>query len=276
MKISISQSLIKDWWDYKEGMYCGPLFEAVHIFKSAQTKETEPMKIGKRFEYECTGAVNRDGSTPELIMTKSGKPIAKMKYALDQVNAFAEALKRYKITESRINQKLKYDCGEYHISAYPDLLCKMDGVLSIIDIKSTSMLGSKTAKYEEYGFDIETLPSKKKLTIQPIHYKYTSIEILHIENIPFYWWIYSTTGSGDALFIEAVVSNETLAAHINVMDEIYSEIMDEISIGLKPFPSVKRCTGSTMDKDGKRINCPLFDSCKSKIIVPEIIKVVIG
>lgn len=265
MKISISQSLIKDWWDYKEGKCCGPFFEAVHIFKTAQIRETEPMKIGKRFEYECTGAVNRDGSTPELVMTKYGKPVAKMKYTLEQVNAFAEALKKYKITESRINQKLKYDCGEYHISAYPDLICKMDGTLCLIDIKTTSMLGSKSAKYEDYGFDVETLASKKKLTIQPIHYKYVAIETLHVENIPFYWWIYSTTGSGDALFIEAILSKETLAAHINVMDEIYAEITDEMSIGLKPFPSVSKCN-----------DCPLFDSCKSKITVPEIEKVVIG
>lgn len=33
------------------------------------------------------------------------------------------------------------------------------------------------------------------------------------------WWIYSTTVSGDALFIEAVLSQETLVNHINAMDE---------------------------------------------------------
>jgi len=265
MKISISQSLIKDWWSYKEEKYCGLMFEAVNIFKTAEIKETEPMLIGKRFEYECTGALNRDGSKPRLVLTKYGKPVTKMNYTLKQVDSFAKAIERYKVTDMLINQKLKYDAGNYHISVYPDIVCNMDGVPSIIDIKTTSMLGSKSAKYEDYGFDVETLPSKKKLTIQCIHTKYTAIETLHIENIPFYWWIYSTTGSGDALFIEGVVSQETLANHINVMDEIYSEITDEMSIGLKPFPSVKLC------KD-----CPLFESCKIKITVPEIEKVVIG
>lgn len=265
MKISISQSLIKDWWDYKEEKYCGLMFEAVHIFKTAQIKETEPMKIGKRFEYECIGSLNRDGSKPGLVLTKYGKPVAKMKYILEQVIPFTNALKKYKVTDIKINQKLKYDAGEYFISAYPDMICKFGGMPVIIDIKTTSMLGSKSVKYEDYGFDIETLASKKKLTIQPIHYKYAAIETLHVENIPFYWWIYSTTGSGDALFIEAVVSQELLAGHINVMDEIYSEITDELSIGLKPYPSVKMCR-----------DCPLFDSCKSKTTVPEIEKVVIG
>jgi hypothetical protein len=265
MKISISQSLIKDWWGYKEEKFCGLMFEAVHIFKTNEIKQTEPMKIGSRFEYECIGSLNMDGLIPELALTQSGKPVAKMKYALAQVNAFAEALKRYNVTEVKINQELKYDCGEYYILAHPDMKCKKDGELCFIDIKTTSMLGSKSAKYEDYGFDVETLPSKKKLTIQAIHYKYAAIETLHVENIPFYWWIYSTTGSGDALFIEAVLSKETLAAHINVMDEIYSEITDEMSIGLKPFPSVKLCR-----------DCPLFDSCKSRTIVPEINKVVIG
>lgn len=265
MKISISQSLIKDWWDYKEEKYCGLMFEAVHIFKTAQIKETEPMKIGKRFEYECTSALNRDGSKPELVLTKYGKPVAKMTYTLKQVDAFAKAIEKYKVTDIKINQKLKYDTGDYFVSAYPDMICKMDGVLSIIDVKTTSMLGSKSIKYEEYGFDVETLPGKKKLTIQAIHYKYAAIDTLHVENIPFYWWIYSTTGSGDALFIEAVISQELLAGHINVMDDIYSELTDDLSIGLRPFPSLKRC------KD-----CPLFDSCKDRTTVPEIVKVVIG
>lgn len=265
MKISISQSLIKDWWDYKEEKFCGLLFEAIHIFKTAQIKETEPMLIGKRFEYECIGSLNRDESKPGLVLTKYRKPVTKMKYILEQVIPFTNALKKYKVTDIKINQKLKYDDGKYFISAYPDMICKMDGVLSLIDIKTTSMLGSKSIKYEDYGFDVETLPGKKKLTIQAIHYKYASIETLHVENIPFYWWIYSTTGSGDALFIEAVISQKLLAGHINIMDEVYSELTDDLSIGLRSYPSVKLCR-----------NCPLFDSCKDKTVVPEIEKVVIG
>jgi len=259
-RLRISQSLIKDWWDYKEQKLCGPLWEALwvsRIITYDDISDSEVMKCGSRFEYELTGALDYYGKVPEIPCTKAGKPIAKMQYLLDLIPIFIEVVAKYNIEEIKINEIWEYNAGEYDCTVRPDMWCLVDKVPAVIDIKTTGLLSSRSSKFEDYGWDLESLPYKHKLVIQPIHTKFMATEVKHIQDVPFYWLIFSNTGSGEVEFIEARVEQDRLLNHVNMLDTLYGEIMDEIDLGIAKYPSVSSCK-----------ECPLKGNCTSRALAP--------
>ena len=256
-KLKISQSLIKDWWDYRAGFECGAIFEFRHL-KGKRTKPSEVMMLGSRFEYECTKALNLDGEEPPKVVTNRGYPVQKAMNLLEQVPVFKLALKYYKVTDMEINKTLSYDNDECIVEVHPDIICKMNGTPAIIDIKASGLLDSKF-KNNDFSWDLEGLPFRHKLVVQPIHTKVVCQEAMYTENIPFYWWIFSYTGDSEARFIKAQVSINRIVAHLDTIEEVYNEITAEVPLGLTPRPSVGKCYG-----------CDFKDICKHEMIIPEI------
>jgi len=74
--LSISKSLITNFWDYEKGDYCGIVLRDIDILKIQESVPSDRMLVGQYFEYLATGQKNRDGSTPGPVLTKSGKPDA--------------------------------------------------------------------------------------------------------------------------------------------------------------------------------------------------------
>ena len=260
-KIRVSQSLIKDWWEYKDEKQCGLVFRAVWIDRTLETPASDVMLMGNYFEYLCTGATMRDGKVPEPVLTKAGKPVAKQQYLMDQVQLWKTAVKHYGIQEIRVNEKLEVDCGDYILVVRPDIICKFPGYgETILDIKSTGLLNSMS--YNEYSWNKEYLASKHKLTVQAKMTKLVCQGAMGHDDIPFLWFIFSNTGDEDAAFYEAVVDSSQIAKLVEVIEEAVSLIEIEIELGFTPHPDYSRC------KD-----CPLNEGCTAKDIVPDIIRI---
>jgi len=100
--LSVSQSLIKNYWSYKKGNYCGIAFHKMDILKQAERLPTERMQLGHYFEYLCTGATLRDGSTPETPATKTGKPTAGAARMQEHAEKFKALVEKENITIKRL------------------------------------------------------------------------------------------------------------------------------------------------------------------------------
>lgn len=261
MKLRISQSLIRDWWNYKEGNLCGEVFRRVWITKDLSIDAGELAQMGQYFEFLCTGAVLRDGTEPLPVLTQAKKPIAKQQYLIDQVPLWKKAVEHYGITDIEINKAIEVDAGEYIIVVRPDVICNMpDRGKSIIDIKSTGLLNDKG--YNDYSWNKEYIGKKPKLTIQAKITKLACQDAFHIENIPFLWFVFSSTGDGDALFGEAYINKYQITKTVDLLEETVSMIEIEQILGFTFHPEYKRC------KD-----CPLNISCSEKDDVPIIEKI---
>jgi hypothetical protein len=248
--------MIKNWWEYKEGNMCGEVFRRIWITKDLQLPSSDVALMGQYFEYLCTGALLRDGTQPQPVLTKSGSPVAKQQYLIDQVTLWKKAVVHYGIANIETGRVIEVDAGEYIIVVRPDVVCEMPRIgKCIIDIKTTGLLNDKG--YNDYSWNREYIGRKPKLTIQAKLTKLACQDAMKIENIPFYWFVFSNTGDGDALFCEAIIDKNQVAKTVDLLEETVSLIEIEKELGFTFHPEYKRC------KD-----CPLNNSCTQKNEVP--------
>lgn len=261
--MSVSQSFIKNFWNYRKGNACGIAFQLIDLHKKYERPASKRMSLGHYFEFLCTGQALRDGSEPERPVTSTKKPTADA----IRVEAQAERFKQM-IVEKGIEIKETGTVWEHEVpekgfkyKGVLDVLCEVDGELSILDIKSSGLIGNK---WEDFGWDKATFNQKDKLTLQVVFYKYLAWKVIGIRDIPFYFAIHSTTNDMDSLFWRVdLIDFDVSMSHL---EDMVLECVDEIefldSFGFTPHPEVKRC-----------LSCPIQEKCEHKITVPETVVV---
>lgn len=258
--LSVSQSLIKNYWAYKEQKYCGILFHHADVLKEVERVPTERMMLGHWFEYLCTGAVLRDGSVPEEPLTKTGKPKAeaiRMKIQADRFKALVEK-ENIGVDKTGVIVEVPFDKDGFKLKGIFDILGNVDGHPAIIDIKSSGLIGNE---WEAYGWHASTFNMRKQLTIQVVFYKYLAWKSLGVEDMPFYFIIHSTTNEVDSLFWRVDLNDfEVTMNHFeDMVYELVGEIKMNSEFGFTPYPSVKRCG-----------ECPLKDNCDYLTATPKL------
>jgi len=257
--LSVSQSLIKNYWSYKEGKYCGILFHRSNILKEVEMKPTERMSLGHYFEYLCTGARLRDGNIPEEPLTKTKKPKAEGIRMQQQAERFKVLVEKENIGIDATGKVVEvfYPEHGFKMKGIYDILGTVDHIPSIIDIKSSGLIGNE---WEAYGWHADTFNMRKHLTVQVVFYKYLAWKEFGVEDMPFYFIIHSTTNNIDSLYWEVKLKDFEVA--MNHFEDMVFEIVGEIKLnmeyGFTPHPSVKEC--------GK---CPLKDDCDHVTKTPE-------
>ena len=253
-KIKLSQSLIKSLYAYKMGEKCGKLIEA-HYVDGVQFPSTDAMELGNYFEYICTGSLARDGHTPEPTTTKKGELTAKYKLMQEQKANFDNIMSNYGFKILSIDHHFK--SKEY--SGIADIIAEKDGQKVIIDVKTSGLLEDK---WSDFGWHNDFVMNNDNLMIQARHYKMLAYEEWGIENIPFYFMVFSTTNAVDCKVFEVDCPTESLDMHQR-NSEGAKRILDKLLIdGFESIPSVKECA-----------KCPLKDTCKDFTNVPPIVKI---
>jgi hypothetical protein len=142
-------------------------------------------------------------------------------------------------------------------SGISDIRARWNGEECIIDLKYTSLFDDK---FNDYGWHTESLPYKSKLLLQPIHYKYLARKIYNIEDIPFYFFIFSAKDSEKVKIIKTNIQEE----HINLHEQITVEKMKKYIIyhfdnpsSLEARPSYLRCK-----------ECGFYENCNKRAEVP--------
>jgi len=255
--ISISASLIKKWWEYRDNKYCGIAFRDIDVTRKVPSVASERMKLGQWFEYKCTGAVNRDGSIPEMPMTSTGKPTAEAKRMETQAENFKLLAKTEGLEVIDTGRVLQIDYPDYRVKGILDIFGQMYGEPCIVDIKSSGLIGNQ---WEEFGWDEITFNSRHKLTIQVVFYKFLALHVLGIRDIPFYFLIHSSTNDIDYEFWEVKLYDFEYAMQETgkLIEQVLMSVKDDMANGFIPKPSMKRCK-----------KCDLLQNCIYSRITPE-------
>jgi hypothetical protein len=248
--MKVSQSLIKAYTDYLNGKLCGLLFKAKYIDKSVEFVASDAMKEGIYFEYLATGSLPKSGQTPVPEFNTKGQlttPYIRIKEA---VELFKKVIKHYNIKILKVG----YELADEEKSGVIDIWAEWDGVKCIIDLKYSGLLDDK---WNELGWDLESLPMKDSLMIQGVQYKLLVKDILGIDDVPFYYFVFNSKDPSDMKIIRQNVDPDKFFFHRTAISKVQEEIEKAMYSGFKAIPDYRVC------KD-----CPLFSTCTERAEMP--------
>ena len=260
----ISQSLVKSLFKYKTNDECGLVLQHQYI-KGKSLPSSDAQELGNYFEYICTGALPRDKHIPEEKVLKSGKPAIAYERMNKQKENFELMMQHYGFEIEKVGHSFtnpKYS-GVADIIAIDTKIKSKDKYKRrvIIDLKTTGFINNK---WEDWGWHNDSIEEKWNLNIQAIQYKILAKFEWGIEDIPFYFFVFSNTNAEECKIFEIIVDDATRYQHIQNLEKAKVYLDEQLKIGLKPKPELIRCS-----------KCGLRDTCLYKANVPHIQKVYI-
>lgn len=252
----ISQSFIKAYVDYLNQKECGLYFKANYIDKDpqAQREPSDAMRAGMYFEYLCTGALPKDGKIPEPDVSYKGTAREKLSAPYERVVESAQIFKRiithYDIKIKEVGLSLQTD----ELSGVIDIYAEWGGQDVFIDLKYTGLIDDK---WNELGWETESLHMKDSLMIQGVHYKLLAEKCLKITNIPFYYFVFSASNPSNVKIIKQEVDESKMQSHIVAINNVFSKLKNDLNNGFVPYPSLLKCS-----------TCPIAHKCLHKVDVP--------
>jgi hypothetical protein len=260
----ISQSLIKSLYKYKMDDECGLKIEKSY-FENVNFPSSDAQELGNYFEYMATNQLPRDNHIPEAKLLKSGKPTLPYARMDKQVENFKYLMKRLNFTIEQTG--FSFTNPKY--SGITDIIAHDNNIKSkvknkkriIIDLKTSGLLNDK---WSEYGWHDESIEEKDGLLLQAIHYKMLANYEWGIEDIPFYFMVFSTKNDWEYKVFKVNVDVSTYQLHYSNLINIKEYLDKQIKVGWKAKPSLSRCN-----------SCPLNFSCVSSVDIPTIQEVYI-
>lgn len=255
--INISQSFLKEWTEYKLSHTCGLQLKAKYI-DGIKFPSSDAMELGNFFEYIAIGSLPRDGHTPEAKIVYKGT--AKESFSADYQRAtqsaelFKNIIEHYKI---EIIDTAKV-CTQDGMTGIMDIVAKWNNRICIIDTKYSGLIDDK---WSDYGWNLDMLPEKHNLLIQPLHYKILLSKELECEpdDIDFYFFVFSSKEVMNVKLIKVNIDILTIANHLSLVEFIKNELKKPIHKLFIAKPELKRC-----------YECAIKDNCKFKIEIPYI------
>ncbi len=249
---------MKSYVDYLNGNVCGIFFKARYIDKDpeAETPPSDAMKLGIYFEYLCTGALPKSGEIPEPEMAYKGKANERKAVAYERAEESAKIFKHIiEHYDIKILSKgeIIYD-EELGINGVVDIHAEWNGEKVFIDLKYSGLINDK---WNEMGWDLDSLHMKDSLMIQGVHYKLLAEKKLGIPDIPFYYFVFSSTEPNDVKIIKQEVEESKRQSHIVAIYNIKDSIRKNMNSGFVPHPSLIRCK-----------SCPIAHKCNYKVDYP--------
>ena len=252
----ISQSFIKSYVDYLNEKECGIYFNANYIEKDpqAQREPSDAMRAGIYFEYLCTGALPKGGQIPEPDMVYKGtakeKLSAPFQRVLESSQIFKRIIEHYDIKIKEVGLSIQTD----ELSGVIDIYAEWGGKDVFIDLKYSGLIDDK---WSEMGWDTESLHMKDSLMIQGVHYKLLAEKCLNIKDIPFYYFVFSSSDPNNVKIIKQVVDDTKMQNHVVAINNVFSKLTNDLKNGFIPRPTLNRCA-----------NCPIAYKCLHKVDVP--------
>lgn len=248
---NITQSFIKDVFKYNDGKYCGLQLKAKY-YDEVDFPPSDVQLLGQWFEYKATGQLNRFGQAPIPIKLKNGNLSKKFKDILEHIDPFKRTIDKlgYEIIETGKRIKQKRLQGDIDLV----LRHKETKKIAFGDIKTTALINDK---WNEFGWEAESLQFKHNLLIQPIHYKLLGLFEYGYEP-DFFFFIFSSTNTIDRKTYKINLAENRLEEHLQHIEKVYEIKMQSEKFGWKAYPDVKACN-----------SCPLKSTCKSFIDIAE-------
>lgn len=249
--MKISQSMMKSYVDYLNGKECGLLFKGKYIDKNVESEPSQSMREGIYFEYLATGGLPRNGQVPEPDRTTKGELTAPFKRVEEASQLFKKIFDHYQIKINKVGYSL--DAGD--MTGIMDIWAEWDGVPCIIDLKYSGLIDDK---WNDIGWDTESLPMKDSLMIQGVHYKILVKDALGLD-VPFYYFIFNSKDPSDMKIIKQTTDPDKYTLHREQVKKMKKSIERELEKGFKATPDYRKC------KD-----CALFSTCTQRAEYPTI------
>jgi hypothetical protein len=259
--MNISQSFLKEFAKAKTGEVCGLQTKAKYI-DGVKFPSSEAMELGNFFEFCATGSLPRDGHIPEAKIVYKGtareavaEPYIRV---INSSKLFKTIINAYNIEIVEIGKTVTNN----GMTGIMDIVAKWNDRVCIIDTKYSGMIDDK---WSDFGWDINSLPEKHGLLIQPVQYKLLLSAELGCEpdDIDFYFFVFSSKDVMDVKLIKVHIEEATYASHLSTVEWVKNELQKPIDKVFKASPEFKRC-----------FECPINSNCKEKIEIPTISEIV--
>jgi len=252
----ISQSLLKNLYNFKQGTECGIKIKA-HYLYGMEYESSDAMDLGNWFEYKATGQLPRNGVEPLPETLKNGDLSVSYRRMMKQLENYHKILEMYQIKILETGYHFNHPIG----SGIADIIAEWNGQKCIIDIKTTGKIDDK---WSEYGwgdekFEYVDSPNTQNLTIQAVQYKLLAREEWGID-VPFYFFVFSTTDEDAVKIFKVEVDPERIEKHleqIKTVHNFFNNVFVNKTDEELAFPELKRCK-----------QCPLKPNCKHFVEVP--------
>jgi len=242
-KLTVSQSLLNKYLEYKEGNECGEFIKLAMIDRLVDMKKTDPMRMGERFEYEAVGNMDYNGNIPEAFMLKNGAPSAKQYTIASQVLNFKTWFNTNGYEVLAHGERIDIDFPNFVLSGMIDLVFKdTEGMIYLCDLKLTGNIGNTESPWGWYPEAITEHLNKRNqmmiyLLLGQLSEKYKTNK--------FVFYVASSKDQNEFVPYEVTVSDETLEKEKERIFALAEEISFEYEIGLTPRPSGSRCAKCT-------------------------------
>ena len=257
MTTKISQSLMKSLSDYLQGFECGLVFKAKYITKTLSMPPSDAMKLGIYFEYMATGSLPRSGEIPQADYVYKGKPNERMATDYERATASAEyfktLIKYWNINILHANFTMETET----MKGITDLVVEWDGKPAIIDLKYTGLIDDK---WNDMGWHPDFLSQKDNIMVQGVMYKMLAKEVLGIDDIDFYFWVFDTKNPLNVRIIKEIVDSPKFETHAEAVGKAKSYIDYHTKLDdWQAHPTLLRCA-----------SCPLKPNCVHAADTPKI------
>jgi hypothetical protein len=255
--INISQSFLKEFAEYKSGNTCGLQVKAKYI-DGVKFPSSDAMELGNAFEYLATGSIPRDGHIPEIekvyVGTKRESISAQYQKIIQSAELFKNIVKHYDIEIIDISRV----CTQDGMTGIMDIVANWNDRVCIIDTKYSGLIDDK---WSDFGWNLDMLPERHNLMLQPVQYKILLSKELGCdpEDIDFYFFVFSSKDVMDVKIIKVNVDELTIANHLSTVEYVKTELSRPIDKVFKARPNLKRC-----------FDCTIKNDCKFKVEVPHI------
>ena len=239
------------------GDTCGLQLKAKYI-DGIKFPSSDAMELGNFFEYMATGSLPRDGHTPEAKIVYKGTAkesfSADYQRAIESAELFKKTVKHYGIEIIDTGRVVTQD----GMTGIMDIVANWNDRLCIIDTKYSGLIDDK---WSDFGWNLDMLPEKHNLMLQPVQYKLLLSKELDcdIEDVDFYFFVFSSKEVNNVKLIKVNVDELTIANHLSTIEYVKTELKKPIEKLFKAKPELKRC-----------FECPIKDNCKFKVEVPHI------
>lgn len=250
MNVKISQSLMKAYNEYKSERLCGLLFKAKYIDRNLPFVTSPSMQEGIYFEYLATGSLPKSGEIPEPEYTLKKELKEPYKRIVQAVELFKKIIAHYDIKILEKGYTLQND----EKSGVLDILADWNGEKCIIDLKYSGLIDDK---WNELGWELNSLSEKDGLMMQGVHYKMLAKEVLGIDDIPFYYFIFNSKNPNDMKIVRQQVDEDRYFFHQMAINKTKEGIEKGLYDGFKAYPDYRKC-----------IECSLFENCNVKAEFP--------
>jgi hypothetical protein len=262
----LSPSLVKELYKYKLKEECGLRIESKYVTKSVAFPMSKTQELENYFKHKATIQLPSDGGDIG-ITNENGIGFNYAQYInLDsQVDNFKNLMARLNFTIEQTDFAFtnpKY-IGITDIIAHDNNI-KSKVVMKkriIIDLKVSELLDDDL---NALGWGDDSIAEKDELLLEAIHYKFLAKYEWGIEDIPFYFMVFSSKNHWEYKIFKISVDEVTLEQHFTNLLNIKKFLDDTMRNGWIPYPTLSACR-----------ECPLADTCKHFIDVPKIQEVFI-